>query len=74
MENTTFKCRYCEHLKDVSKRGQEYVGMCELNLDRADCNSFVLASFYKVKSLELEVMGPPVAKQRVRVVDRKSVV
>lgn len=40
-------CRYCEHLKDVNRPREKYIGMCEFRLQPDTCGRFDLAKCYE---------------------------
>jgi len=45
--NVSDTCRYCEHLKDVSRPREEYIGICEFRLHPDTCGRFELARCYE---------------------------
>lgn len=47
MANLSDSCRYCEHLKDVSRPREKYIGKCEYGLNPETCGKFELAKCYE---------------------------
>jgi len=40
-------CRYCEHLKDMSRPREKYIGGCKYGLHPESCGKFELAHCYQ---------------------------
>ncbi len=47
MQLTDWPCRYCEHLKKLSKGREKFVGGCEYGLLPETCGKFELAKCYE---------------------------
>lgn len=42
-----WQCRYCEHMKDMNKPREKFIGGCELRLHPETCGKFNLAKCFE---------------------------
>ncbi len=55
MATVSDTCRYCEHLKDVSRPRGKFIGMCEFRMHPDTCGRFELAKCYEGHDPRTEV-------------------